>query len=309
MLSRLRKIFYGSDGWDKYLIPGAASIPSGYTNYTIDYPGYPKYWPTGTTPAGTDLGSVEYGFNFKDQNCIPTDGSKMTPDVFWNQEIQIECCPSGIIVDIGHVLAGLDAHNNPTEVGFPGLQGIGVMTVSSNKDAVTWVGELGSVIAEIHWENDKMISSGSQISETEMQNIIARLAPPADIIGDIDAYVIAAKYDISTGMLISDILRDYYLGSGQIHQKHRFSIFASVLNLGWNGTEFTNLEGEKLKQYKNDVQSAAALFTAKGALASSVADAIVAATEVVPQLLNSSLAKIHIVAFFDQIKAGILVEE
>jgi hypothetical protein len=247
MITRLRKIFYDREGWDNYLIEGAKDIESPYT----------------TEHQEKERFTLEIPFLFNDFDVVRQehnvkDSQGNTPDIASNQEISLE---DGSYIDLGHVFAGLDALNYPQSVQAPGLSSIGI---DDNVDAVTWVGDLGSVLAEIQFQ---WIRNDKQISSKERQAIINEYASPQDMLGNIDAYVIDQQFDIdetSGGRKVSEILREYYLNGstdqGTPSRDRRYSIFAQAVGLNnWDGTNFSN-ESEWIDSYTDQVNDAAALY-------------------------------------------------
>ncbi|MEY3241258.1 MAG: hypothetical protein RIR11_2696 [Bacteroidota bacterium] len=313
MITKMRKIFYNTPGWDNYLIPGAANISSPYNVVKVTYPGYPKFWSSGIMLAGDHAGDTETGFFFTDIEHRPIDNTNTTPAIYWNnsQEIKLNCCPDNVMVDIGHVLAGLDAMLHEQQVDPP----FGLFIISTNVTAVTWIGDLGSAIAETQYESDQSHNLyGVAITPEKEQAVVDRLAPPADLLGNIDAYVIAAKYPAiySGGQRLSDILQDYYIGAGQVHQSRRFHIYAEQLGLGWDGAEFSNLP-QKMPTYIDDVQNAAALFVLIGAKniegnAVEIGINLTNATSTAIALTLNGSAKTHLIKYFEIIKSLISQE-
>jgi hypothetical protein len=311
MVTKMRKIFYNTPGWDQYLIPGAANISSPYDMVKIPYPGYPKFWPTGRFNVGDYTG--DGGFYISDVEHRPVDHTGYTPNIYWNnsQEVRLNCCPNNVMIDLGHVLAGLDALIHEQQVNPP----TPFFSISSNVGAVTWIGDLGSAVAETQYEIDRLqLLYGLKITPEEEQKIVDRLAPPADVLGNIDAYVIAAKYPAiySGGQKLSDILQDYYSGAGQVHQRRRFHIYAEQLGLGWNGTDFGNLQ-QKMPTYIDDVQSAAALFVIVGAKniegnALEIAANLEAAIPTFSGLNVNSSAEKHLTKYFETLRSLIRQE-
>ncbi|MEQ8972638.1 MAG: DUF4157 domain-containing protein [Coleofasciculus sp. C1-SOL-03] len=247
MITRLRKIFYDREGWDNYLIEGARDIEAPYT----------------TEHQEKERFTLEIPFLFNDFDVVRQehnvkDSQGNTPDIASNQEISLE---DGSYIDLGHVFAGLDALNYPQSVQAPGLSSIGI---DDNVDAVTWVGDLGSVLAEIQFQ---WIRNDKQISSKERQAIINEYASPQDMLGNIDAYVIDQQFDIdetSGGRKVSEILREYYLNGstdqGTPSRDRRYSIFAQAVGLNnWDGTNFSN-ESEWIDSYTDQVNDAAALY-------------------------------------------------
>ena len=251
MITRLRKIFYGSDLWEKYLIPGTENIK----------PHYPvkKEQEPGTQPYRLDPNSkIPFDeFTVKKYQYTPQDSSGQTPAIAKNQSIKLA---DGNYLDIGHLFAGLDAMNYINTVdAFPG-----VPVMNSNVEAVTWVGDLGSVLGEIwfHHLYDKRVPS-----ESTKQNIINKYASVEDMLGNIDAYVLGNQFDIaaSRGKKVSEILREYYLGEGTEAaeaRKNRYSNFAARIGLNLqaiNPVSFSN-EAAWVKKYATEVSKAAALY-------------------------------------------------
>lgn len=246
MITRLRQIFYGSDGWNELLVPGTDTVDSGYEHRERER-------------SRTEVELVGPNFDMVDTETYPVDENGNIPEIYTRQEIAL---PDGTYLDIGHVFAGLDAFNHPTDVSAPVLSSISV----ENGGATTWVGDLGSVLAEalIHRQND----DGNQPSEAVLQDKINVYASPQDMLGNIDAYAIADSYDTgsSSGQRVSEILRHYYLGEGvEANQSRRYTIFANSIGLtGWNGSAWTN-EAAMVTHYTDQVNDAAALYFGAGA--------------------------------------------
>jgi hypothetical protein len=175
------------------------------------------------------------------------------------------------------------------------------MGITKNVDAVTWVGDLGSILAEAQV---KYVNKNADLSDFEIQTVINKYAPCQDMLGNIDAYVIGRKYNISSnnGMKVSEILRDYYLGAGvQSYQNNRYSTFAQSIGLQVNSGNFTNLE-DILNYYVDEVNDAAAMYVAAGANGNP------AAYPFVIGLAFNSSAKLFINLFFQSLKTAIQSE-
>ena len=243
MITRLRKIFYGTPGWDKYLITGVAGVSSGY-NISEQEIGRENL-----TLVGPDADIVR-------NRQIVTDTTGHSPAIASQQEVRLE---DGTFCDIGHVFAGLDAANNPNPVSAP----LGLATASDNKAAVTWTGDIGSSLAELIF---KSFNKSSAVTPAEIQVIINEYASAQDMLGDIDAYVMADTYDISNraGKKVSELLRAYYLGAastpGGRAREHRYSTFCALTGLiGWSSGSFTN-ESAWITRWAPEVGAAAALY-------------------------------------------------
>jgi len=244
MITRIRKIFYGTEGWDTHLIPGAAATPSGY-NISEEETGRENL-----SLDGPDADIVR-------KRQVTTDGAGHTPAIASQQEVKLE---DGTFCDVGHVFAGLDAANHPSAVSAP----LGIATVSSNLAATTWVGDLGSVAGEVMFDG---FNSGSMaVPGATAQAEVDEYAPPQDLLGNIDAYVMADQYDTSdsAGVKVSDLLARYYLGAAASSdgraRLHRYSRYAGLVGLtGWSGSAFSN-EAAWLDTWAPQVGAAAALY-------------------------------------------------
>jgi hypothetical protein len=171
MITRLRKIFYGTSGWDTYLIPGAKAIASGY-NITEEETARENL----SIPYSPDATIVR-------RRQVVKDASDVSPAIASQQEVKLE---DGTFADIGHVFAGLDAANHPRSISAP--LGLGLASASDNKAAVTWGGDIGSVEVEIIFDG---FNRGVPTAAANMQAMVDLYASPQDMIGNIDAYVMA----------------------------------------------------------------------------------------------------------------------
>lgn len=242
MITRIRKIFYGEASWDEHLITGAASIAP---PYRIE-----------STETGRETADLPGPFNLDmvRHRVRPIDTAGHVPEIFAAQELAL---PDGSYIDIGHVFAGLDALNRPNQVG-----GHFSVNITSNAAAVTWVGDLASILGEVRFRD---LASGS-VSETQIQAIINEYAPPQDMLGNIEAYAMSDYYRTTNTVRIgtvSQLLREYYLGEtdrARNAREHRYSTHAASIGLrGWDGTRFSN-EASWIDDYTDEVNDAAALY-------------------------------------------------
>jgi hypothetical protein len=184
------------------------------------------------------------------------DSSGATPAIAGKQEVRLE---DGSFCDIGHVFTGLDAANHPSTVSAP----LGIVSASDNKAAVTWTGDLGSNAAEWLF---KAFNSTPAAANADFQRIIDEFSPGQDMLGDIDAYVMADQYNISNsgGKKVSELLSAFYLSAPTTPdgraREHRFSKFASLTGLtGWSGGAFGNEAAWKTR-WAPEVAACAALY-------------------------------------------------
>lgn len=249
MITRLRKIFYGSEGWDEHLIRGVENIESPY--------GEPQE--RERSRRTVELTGPFNDFDLVDNEVYPVDAAGNRPEIYNNQEVALETgSHAGMFIDIGHVFAGLDAFNHRHSVNALGSIEI------DNVEGTTWVGDLGSVLAEVIIDQT---NSGRGRTDAEWQTRINEYAPAQDMLGNIDAYAIAGSYDIASaeGMKVSDILKQFYLGQGgDTHQNTRYTQFCNGIGLtGWDGSNWTN-EQDRLTHYNDQVNDAAAMYVGAG---------------------------------------------
>jgi hypothetical protein len=254
MITRLRKIFYDQWGWNSELIRGAASIEGRYLVSLVDDA-------TEHTKAVTRYTDNEYQPKHRLVTYRPDDrvyGNTrvgQSPLIYKNDHQEV-LLPTGYYCDMAHILAGLDAFNHPQIVSplpaFLSFLDKLFPHVDSNMDIVTWLGDIASSAGDFmfgYLNNNK-----KPVSEVQEQHYINVDAPGSDMLGDIEPYVIAKHYNVSSnnGMRVTEILEEYYLGSNSNPplRDRRFSIFCESIGLkGWNGTHFSN-EQEWLEYYK-----------------------------------------------------------
>ena len=256
MITRIRKIFYGKDSWDEHLIPRARLVDRPYVTGEVENSRFALALPW--LPDLIDVVRKRYEVR---------DSAFREPEIYRGRELRLQ---NRLYCDIGHVFAGLDALNHPGNVGLAPVN----ITITRNVDAVTWIGDLGSVLAE--WKFKRFHpnrGNASPLSITEAQAIIDEYAPHQDMLGNIDAYAIQSEFNITgrrpptmrppsaswRGHKVSEILKAYYLRDNPARQ-HRYSRFARAIGLtGWNGTQFSN-ESARINYYIDEVQNAAALY-------------------------------------------------
>lgn len=244
MITRLRKVFYDRSGWDEHLIADAKSTKGPYTTTAREAERYPIEIPG----PFNDIEAVH-------RDYLVTDRQGTTPAIASNQEVRLS---DGSYIDLGHVFAGLDALNHPQMVDGPFT-----INITKNVDAVTWVGDLGSALAEaqlLYAKRNRTVPTAQ-----ELQQLINEFASPQDMLGNIDAYVIGAQFSEvnSGGRRVSEILTKFYLESGTpdaLARERRFSLFTQAVGLrGWDGSSFSN-EETWIDNYTDEVNDAAALY-------------------------------------------------
>ncbi len=222
-LTAFRKIFYNTPGWDKYLIKGVNKIPSPYG------PGHCNI------KSKTEVRIPHLpllSFYMTDTECVPVDpGTGQAPVIFKHQEVGVPITIMEVVQsDIAHTLCGLDAfnHTHDVSVKFSLLYKDSMkLGLRSNIDAVTWLGDLGSVLAETLI---LCVSKEEPFSLPELQSRIEKFAGAADMLGNMDTYNIYnifSKEILQNTISVSGIFKEYYLGGNAgTYQKQRFLQFA-----------------------------------------------------------------------------------
>ncbi len=249
MITKLRKIFYDQWGWNSELIRGAKDIEMRYQVSIVDDP-------TEHTKAVRRYQDNQYQpkhrlVTYTDHDRIYGNTRVGQVPFIYQKDHQEIVLPDGTYCDCAHILAGLDAYNYKEPVSplpnFLFFLNFLVPHVDSNVDIVTWLGDIASSSGDFmfYYLNNNKIAT----PEIE-QNYINTDAPGSDMLGDIDPYVIAAKYDVgaTNGMRYTDILTDYYLNPKSVRQQ-RFTIYCDSIGLkDWNGKSFGN-EKDWMKYY------------------------------------------------------------
>jgi hypothetical protein len=166
---------------------------------------------------------------------------------------------AGNQVDIGHMLAGVDAAKHPASISLAA----GAITLRSNQEAATFVGDLGSVVTEyIH-------GSTASFRDTAMVRSAAldgyydgahAMAGAEDMAGNADSYALT----LDPSKSLSRNLKDYYAAASGGANK-RYTRFAAAIGLGalLAGTRFAG-DTEAWRRAMTDQVFNAALAYAAG---------------------------------------------
>lgn len=300
MITRLRKIFYSSPSYDRFLIKGAATIRPPYQqNIEITVPALDK---TITMSSGVKIKLTD-----KITYPIDTVGNPVAirQNIYTSQEVKV--APQ-MVSDIGHVLCGLDATTYPHAVEPPRVLGIQWtrIRVDKNIDAVTWIGDLGSAQAEVFFA--KRLKK-NKLNIDEEQKIVSNLASPADMLGNIDAYVIASDSFFGRNpKSVTTILNDFYYNQDPHYQqlrKERYLIFSKKIGLHWDGTRFNNYQ-ERLDYYTDQVNDSAALYAAISAKRNGKWNTIKALPMIFRLSRQRAYAQKILILFFDELTKQII---
>lgn len=277
MITRLRKIFYDRYGWNKELIRGATEVEDRYDERLVSGTG-----DKGPYKVRTFFCSCLFFLPFsytvlnrrrevlvrKDDKINHQAGT--IPEIYQNenQEVILE---DGLYCDIGHTLCALDAANYPAVVtplpDFLKWAYKLLPYIEKNTDAVTWLGDISSSAGEFLFATAK---NKKHLEQEAQQKIIDIYAPGQDMLGAIDAYVIAETFDLKAlqGLRVTDIFSDYYLDKalpnqealGQKYRYRRIQIFCEAIGLkNWDGENFSN-EKAWLKYYSKQLRNATIFY-------------------------------------------------
>lgn len=227
MATRFRRLFYNSEGWNTYLIQAPDSL----------------HFPAAYQLEKNRLANL-FAFNglmLKDYTSV----SKLVNGEHFQPEVKLA---DGSVADISHVFCALDAHFHPKKV-FPIVKGVRVprLTIRSNLDAVTWMGDLGSLMAA--WT---LLERTQAMDAHKLDSLVEVYTPAKDNLGNIDGIAIVHLMGNSlNGMKISEILEFYYFNSSLQHQK--FQVFS------------LHLSRYSARQWKDQLSDAAAFYLANAA--------------------------------------------
>ena len=270
LTTRLRKIFYDKWGWDTQLIRKAASIKGRFEVTIINCS-------AGIVDSDRMFKKIKFYVNntytpkcrhvtYRSDDVIYRNTSRVgqVPEIFDRDHADV-LLPEGYHCDIGHVLAGLDALNNPDIVTpLPDCMRFfywALPYADSNADVATWLGDIATSGADFLFTYLKNNSKPLNI-ETE-QNLINMNATASDMLGNIDAYVIhiLCKKETIKSKRISDIFKAYYdNAAGSPLYAQRYKLFTEFIGLGeLNNNKFEN-EDAWLTYYENQLRSTIAFM-------------------------------------------------
>ncbi len=210
----------------------AAAIADGYS-LTQRITAFRKIYYNSGGPAQTYAGSAVGGGAFN--ILIPGAASTQLPPSWLSQQNLIDAQAYFVAhpevrvdpwgsVDMGHLFAGMDAGQHPASVSIA----LGSVRFRSNKEAATFIGDLGSVVVEYINANpasfrDVAMSRNNTILNAQYTN----WASDADMAGNADSYALT----LNAARSISQNLIDYYTpASGGVNR--RYTSFAASIGLG-----------------------------------------------------------------------------
>ncbi|HOS84674.1 MAG TPA: hypothetical protein PK199_07140 [Bacteroidales bacterium] len=266
MITRLRKIFYDNWGWSSEVIRGATNIPGRYVvTMIIDPSGFAQKKRVGRNQRDETyeyVGLIPVVVYSKNDKQYPERAGQV-PDIYKNDNQEV-ILPEGYICDIGHILSGMDAMNYPAPV--TPLRGplywLYKITpyVKSNVDFATWLGDLASTAGNFLFKQ----LQNKHIDQCAEEDEIEKYSPASDMLGNIDAYVMASVYNINDqmGARFTDMLKDYYYepGIGNFARRHRCLIFCNNIGLyTFKDKAFSN-EKQWIKAQKRELRNATAFY-------------------------------------------------
>jgi hypothetical protein len=264
MITRLRKIFYDKWGWNKELICRAAPIEC---RYEVTITGTPPRDNSGQShvkrkPHYKDNDEVDkYRLvTYRKNDRVYGDTRFGQVPLIYQKDHQEVLLPDGSYCDLAHVLAGLDAYNNPQIVSpLPAwLQFLHKLLphCDSNMDLVTWLGDIATSSEAFVF--DYLRHDKRPLSPETEQHYININAPGSDMLGNIDSYAIARSYDLSgaSGRRLTEIMEEFYISPARaFFLQKRYALFCDAVGLKWDGQRFTN-EEEWLRRYRPQLRDA-----------------------------------------------------
>lgn len=244
MITRLRKIFYDQWGWDKYLIRGAKNVKGRYVTKVVGAPVDGSFTKPGFTKHHPAPKHRIVSYSDHDRVYGASRAGQVPP--IMNNNWQAVTLPDGDFCHVAHILGGLDAYNHqqiasPLPSWLLFLAKLGPHC-DSNVALVTWLDDIGQALTNFVFDYRKF---KKPLSTEREQQLLDGGATGADMLSDIDAYVIARRYNIAAaqgGQRVTDILRDYYFSdSPEAFRRKRCTTFCEMIGLtGWDGTHFAN---------------------------------------------------------------------
>ncbi|HON53881.1 MAG TPA: hypothetical protein PLS12_11780, partial [Bacteroidales bacterium] len=266
MITRLRKIFYDNWGWSSEVIRGATHIPGRYTVSMIKNPNEfahkKRVGKNQRDDSYNYVGLIPVVVYSKNDKQYPERAGQV-PDIYKNDNQEV-ILPEGYVCDIGHILSGMDAMNYPAPV--TPLRGILypfyklAPYVKSNTDFATWLGDVASTAGNFLFKQ----LQNKHINRCDEEDEIEIYAPASDMLGNIDAYVMASVYNIHEhiGVRFTDMLKDYYYenGIGNFARRHRCLIFCNKIGLyTFKNGSFAN-EKQWIRKQKRELRNATAFY-------------------------------------------------
>ena len=133
---------------------------------------------------------------------------------------------NGVHVDIGHVLAGLDARNHPTDINLSVL-GFPLLRMRSNVEATTFTGDLGSVVVKYLYGSNRSFQDTAMEIVPTLLNDMYNASAEADMSGNADAHLMA----LEPARSLAENLRAYYIAATG-GWRRRWQGFVVTIGLG-----------------------------------------------------------------------------
>ncbi len=164
---------------------------------------------------------------------------------------------AGQSVDIGHLFAGIDAVNHPSDISI--AYGVAV-NMRSNIEATTWSGDLGSVVGDyvLNADNGQSMHEFTNTrNDAVLNQYFNNNFSTADMNGDIDVYNI----QIDSSKSVTENLRNYYSNQQGRSADKRYTNFATAVGYLQNG-QFN--DGFKTTVVNESFEAAMAYVAGKG---------------------------------------------
>ena len=297
-LTNLRKLYYHSPAFDKHLIKTTErNSKRKIVNIQVERENYSRSVPT----------AVGMPYTIDDLISVPSDEQgtyhELRKDPLWSQEITID---SISVCDIGHVLCGMDAANYPSNVRFPFP--FRFIKINSNLDAITWVGDLGSIVSENYYleKIQKKMTNPAQL-----QQLVNDYSAAADNLGNVHSFFLGQLFaQDKEERHCSDLLEDFFCGkdiTSDSLRRYSFVHFANSIGLEWQGQHFKN-EAAVKRKYAKEVGNAAAMYLAVAARRKGVKNLLLAFPSIL-KLRRQPVATILVDRYFTALREEILTNQ
>lgn len=264
-ITRLRKIFYDKFGWDTKLIKQGAKIENRYLVTIIDCSLITAFNRSSFKKVNWYIDNIERpkcrSVTYRtDDKVFGNTRAGCTPEIYDKDHADVRLIDN-FFCDMGHILAGLDALNNPQIVSpLPSWLFFFhrcFIYVESNADVTTWLGDIATSGAAFLFN---YLKNNRANTEEEEQTFINKNASASDMMGNIDAFVIPYFNTINTncGERVTDIFTSYFTNGP--NSKQKFVLFCERVGLQkWDGTCFSN-ENQWMHYYVEQLRNTIAFM-------------------------------------------------
>jgi hypothetical protein len=258
MISRIRKIYYDKFGWDTYLIRNAANILGRYNVKIVDCGNLFNFQSKILNKVNWYVDGIKNPkcrlVSYKSDDLVFPERAGEVPEIYKNDHQDVKM-KHGFFCDIGHLFAGLDAKNNLQSVSP--FQFRNPITVDSNADVCTWLGDIATYCAELLYFKLNDVT----VTHEMKQKTLLECASASDMHGNLDSYVMHSfiMNRMNNQIRISDLLKEYYSDYDSKKMVVEFCRLIGLGNLVESTGEFIN-EKQWIKYYVNQLRITSAFM-------------------------------------------------